>query len=392
MKVAIYQPWLIAKGGAERLLLELMLRSGHQITLFTHLYDEANTFEEYRRLGVVRLSNSYKYTERAVWRRLELSFRDLLSKIDLSGYDVLVISLAITGELIAIRNHSIPVVCYCHRLFNDEEIIKYYSRTTHKTALKKFALSVSTSLYEMFAKRAWKHFDLVLANSNHVRDSILKTKLSEEVFALHPGVDTTKFVPNWNYDNYFLAPGRIHPIKRQDLSIRSFKIFSENNSKFKLIIAGHFADAHRKYFQYLHELSRGRDDIVFLPSLSDEEMRDLYRNAYAVLFSGINESWGLVPVEAMAVGKPVISVNEGGPKESVIDGKTGFLVNAEPYAFAEKMRLLADHPNLVRKMGLYARERALEYDWRNFVRKFDSYIEELPRLRGARIQNACSVQ
>jgi glycosyltransferase involved in cell wall biosynthesis len=106
-------------------------------------------------------------------------------------------------------------------------------------------------------------------------------------------------------------------------------------------------------------------------------MIDLYSNCYAVLFTAKDEDWGIVPVEAMASGKPVISVNEGGPKESIVSGKTGFLVDADPEEFFKKMEYLIKNPALVRTMGLAARSHVEKYDWKNFAKRYDGHITRL---------------
>jgi alpha-1,3/alpha-1,6-mannosyltransferase len=73
----------------------------------------------------------------------------------------------------------------------------------------------------------------------------------------------------------------------------------------------------------------------------------------------------------------VISVNRGGPAESVKDGITGFLVEPEAGAFAEAMAKLAGDPDLTRKMGEAAAREVQQYDWDRFVEKFDSYLDTL---------------
>lgn len=85
----------------------------------------------------------------------------------------------------------------------------------------------------------------------------------------------------------------------------------------------------------------------------------------------------MVVLEAMAFGKPLIAVNQGGPKESIIDKKTGFLVEPEAGAFVEAMMLLAKDKNLVTKIGLAARESSLKYDRNHFVNRVDEYLDFL---------------
>ena len=94
-----------------------------------------------------------------------------------------------------------------------------------------------------------------------------------------------------------------------------------------------------------------------------------------MLFPSLNEDWGIVPLEAMAFGKPVLAVNRGGPTESVADGETGALLDPTPRAFAEQMAHLADHPEEINRMGSKALARAALFSWETFVRRLDEYIE-----------------
>lgn len=78
-----------------------------------------------------------------------------------------------------------------------------------------------------------------------------------------------------------------------------------------------------------------------MASFSDAQRAALLAAATAVLYTPSEEHFGIVPLEAMAAGRPVIACNSGGPVESVVHGRTGFLCDATPAAFAEAMgRLL----------------------------------------------------
>jgi len=83
----------------------------------------------------------------------------------------------------------------------------------------------------------------------------------------------------------------------------------------------------------------------------------------------------MVPLEAMAHGKPVLAVNRGGPTESVLDGRTGFLLAPEPAAFAAKMTWLVEHPDdaTAWSRGRHSGE-AILLD--AFVQRLDDYVEQ----------------
>lgn len=87
--------------------------------------------------------------------------------------------------------------------------------------------------------------------------------------------------------------------------------------------------------------------VWFLPSFTDQQRSALLAASLALLYTPVNEHFGIVPLEAMAACKPVIACNSGGPRESIIHGKTGFLCEPTPQSFAVAMRrlLVSSLPN-----------------------------------------------
>jgi glycosyltransferase involved in cell wall biosynthesis len=132
-------------------------------------------------------------------------------------------------------------------------------------------------------------------------------------------------------------------------------------------------------------MAAGRGDIEFVETPSDAELTDLYARCHAVLFPSLNEDFGLVPLEAMASGKPVLAVDRGGPRETVVDGHTGLLLPDSSEAFAHAMRTLALLSDAeLDTMGTRARARASQFGWDGFVDRIDEHIDEIvwrPRVR-----------
>jgi glycosyltransferase involved in cell wall biosynthesis len=120
--------------------------------------------------------------------------------------------------------------------------------------------------------------------------------------------------------------------------------------------------------------------VMFVANPSDAELGALYARCCALIFPSLNEDWGIVPLEAMAHGKPVLAVNRGGPVESVVDGETGYLLEPTPAAFARAMTSLAAASGLAERLGRQAAERAKRYSWDRFVKRLDDYFEDSPTL------------
>src|SRR4029078_7695567 len=121
----------------------------------------------------------------------------------------------------------------------------------------------------------------------------------------------------------------------------------------QLVIVGSGPD--REYLLSLIQ-KLGLEDRIFLVSgLSNRELSLLLSRTCAFLFAAIREPFGIVILEAMAAGKPVIAVDQGGYTE-VCDEDVAFLVPPHPSAFAEKMTYLQGHPDVAIRMGAAGRK------------------------------------
>jgi glycosyltransferase involved in cell wall biosynthesis len=167
--------------------------------------------------------------------------------------------------------------------------------------------------------------DRFLANSLNVAGRIGRY-YNRAASVLYPPVDTEFFTPDGSQPQpYFLVVSALVPYKRLDRAI-----LAARQLNVPLTIVGHGPDEGR-----LRDLAGG--DVRFVSGLSRAELRDAYRQAQAVLLPG-EEDFGIVPVEAMACGRPVVALDRGGARETVEHGVTGLLVGGEsPEAFADAM-------------------------------------------------------
>lgn len=367
--------------GIERMILELVRRSRHDWVVYTSHYNPGQTYPEFRDVSIVELSNisvsrKYKAVSSAAVSILTQKIKDL------DSFDALVVSSEGLGDLITFRNHSIPVICYCHtpmKVIHDSFTRQRYLQNHRKMAP---AFYLYAALFNFFDRLAWKHYSHVFCNSGEVKKRIIGARLAgpEKIEVLHPGLDTSTMNPKWEYRKYFLVAGRIKWFKNIELAIEAFRLFKARYPRFadfELRIAGLVEPRSEAYLQKLQALAAG-EKVVFVRNPPDELLMDTYAECYALIFPSLNEDWGMVPLEAMGFGKPVIAINRGGPTESVSDGETGFLVDDDPAAFAEAMARLADDPALNRTMGEAACASVRKYDWSRFVERFDDYLDSLP--------------
>lgn len=155
---------------------------------------------------------------------------------------------------------------------------------------------------------------------------------------------------------HLLTVSRLDAPKRIDLLIESM---GHVDADVELLIAGTGPDEER-----LRTLARGDRRIRFLGYVNDASLLDLYARSLAVLFAPVQEDFGLVALEAMAAGKPVVTtVDAGGPGELVQDGQTGFIARPDSRAIADRIGRLISDRRLAGVMGRRGRARAREVTW-----------------------------
>lgn len=144
----------------------------------------------------------------------------------------------------------------------------------------------------------------------------------------------------------------------------------------KLIIAGYLDPKSIPYYEKLRNMAHGYS-VEFVTSPTDKELYDLYRKASCILFSALNEDWGITPIEGMAHCKPVIATASGGPMESIIDGETGWLLKPDSALWSQKFIELVKAPAVFAEKGIRAREHSMKFDWKYFVNNVDELLDEL---------------
>jgi len=181
----------------------------------------------------------------------------------------------------------------------------------------------------------------------------LKEIYGREASVVRPGVDGGFFRPAsaGGGGGFGLSVGALWPYKGHELSLRAAAAAGLHHF---VVVADREFPGYRRRLQDLARRLGVR--LLVLQRLSDPELRQLYRDAAVVLCCQKDEPYGLVPLEAMACGAPVVAVAEGGFPENIEDGVTGILVpRDEGAASAAVSRLLADR-GAARSMGVKARE------------------------------------
>ncbi|RGP36348.1 glycosyltransferase [Pseudotabrizicola alkalilacus] len=375
-RIALYYPWIYLKSGVERTILEIYRRSRHDVIIVTSHYDRDATFEELAgcnivQRGQVSVKRTYLQAAKAALTMANLRF-------DRAGYDALVICCDGLGPLLTFRNRNLPLMNLCFTPLRAVYDMDYRDRLLARNGPRTAKL-VAEKLFRLLDRAAWRKFDSVICNSRTTRaravDGGLRAK--GEMIVAYPGIAAAAIRPAGQVGDYFFLPGRIMWTKNIELAIDAYRDYRAQGGTLGLVIAGMVDRKSGPYYESLQAQAADLDGIRFETEVSDARMQALYGGCRAVLLAAFNEDQGLTPLEGMAVGKPTIAIDRGGPRESVIHGQTGFLVEPQPQPFAEAMLRLDQNPDLARAMGLRGQDRVSLFTWENFIAVFDDEIDRI---------------
>ena len=165
----------------------------------------------------------------------------------------------------------------------------------------------------------------------------------------------------------FVTIGQLWSHKRVGLLMEAIALTDDT----QLIVIG--SGPERQHLEELSERLGVADRVFFLSDLSNHEVRLVLARANAFLYSAVNEPFGIAVLEAMAAGKPVIAVDQGGYVE-VCSSDFAFLLPPYPSAFAEKISYLQSHPDVARHMGQVAKGVAEEYTWKRTADELEALL------------------
>lgn len=201
-------------------------------------------------------------------------------------------------------------------------------------------------------------FDQVVANSYFSKKQ-LEDVYGVETSVIYPGVDYEKF-KNKDCEDYILVVNRIDPAKRIEIAIYTMKYLSQ----MKMKIIGTGSPIVIKNLKNLVKELKLEDRIEFIENVTENELIEAYSKCFCTIFTPFREPFGMVALESMAAGKPVIGCNVGGFTEIVEDNKHGFLVEPDPKIISEKIKFLIDNPEIYKKMSKECLKQSSNFTWK----------------------------
>ncbi len=316
MKVAFVQDWFNANGGAEKVAGAILdLYDKEDVTIYA-LFNKFNpqTRKEILKDRPVKVSVLQLVPFiRKLYRYFLPVMPWLMKQFRLKGYDLILSTSHAVAKGFS-SDKAIINMCYCHTPLRP--IWDQYDDYAASHPLG------GSFFYKAFVQylRKWdlktsKRVHFFIANSIHIQKRILKSYGRESV-VIYPPVRIDKFELNEApRKEYYLCAGRVVPYKKMDMVMKAFMQMPDK----KLVVIGEGWGA-----KEFGNMIKGHPNIEWHGYKSDKEMMHYMQEAKACIFAA-KEDFGIMCVEVQACGTPVLALDYGGYKETVIDGETGYL-------------------------------------------------------------------
>lgn len=314
-KVAIVCDWLTGIGGAERVVLELH-RMFPDAPIYTSQYDPEAI--DWFKDADVRTTKLQTISPR-LKKFLPLLRAREFSRMDLSGYDLVISSSGAEAKGIHTDEDTLHI-CYCHSpthyyWIRHDEYMENPGFPRGTNWMARLGLRILANPLKRWDRRAARRPDYFIANSTHTQ-AMIKRYYKRDSTVIFPPVEVERFRLPGNAKpplrHGFVIAGRQTPYKRFDLAVEAC-----NELKVPLVVIGDGPD-HRRL-----EKQAGRS-VTFLSNVNDQEIAAHFQSAIGCIMPNMDD-FGIVAVEALAAGTPIIAYNKGGALDYVVPGKTGLL-------------------------------------------------------------------
>jgi glycosyltransferase involved in cell wall biosynthesis len=357
MKIAIFQDYIGAIGGAEKIVFTLARELGADV-ITTDVDMNAVKILGYGDVNIISLGKTIKI---APFKQISACMMFALCDFS-SKYDFFIFSNNWTH--FAAKKHK-PNLLYCQstpvRVFYDLYDLYLDQQSFFKSILFRFWVMLHRRIYEHYMV----HVDSIIANSTSVQERV-KKYLKRTSKVIYPPIDISGFRFEESGD-FWLSVNRLYPEKRIELQIEAFRRLPDE----KLLIVGGYANADSSSSYAANLMKDLPGNVKVIGTVSETELRDLYARCKAFIITSRDEPFGMAPVEAMASGKPVVAVKEGGCMETVVDGITGLLVKPGVIELQNAINRISREPLKYKKNCI---EEARKFDENIFLDRMKNEI------------------
>jgi glycosyltransferase involved in cell wall biosynthesis len=318
VKTAIVHDWFASYAGSEKVVESLTnVWQKADIYVLFNLLNENDLKTVSKRKDI---NTSFLQRFRSIkknYRKLLPLFPYAIEQFDLSGYDLVISSSHAVAKGVLTNSNQLHI-SYIHTpiRYAWDLTHQYLKEANLEKGIRSFIAKLIFHYIRIWDSSASLRADHLIANSNYIAKRIKKIyKRDAEV--IYPPVDTKKFRCEANKDNYYVTVSRFVPYKKVDLIAEAFTKMPDK----KLLIIGEGPDEDKIKM-------KAGSNIEFGGYKKDEELEKVIQKAKAFVFAA-EEDFGIVVVEALSCGTPVIALNKGGASETVINGDTGILFDEQ---------------------------------------------------------------
>jgi len=366
-KIALVHDFLHQSGGAEQVLRQI-----HTLypdaPVYTLVYDRKRVPPDFNDWDIRPVGWSQRLPNMHRWYKYYMAlYPTMIEQMDLREFDLVISSSYLVAKGILTRSDTAHL-CYCHTPMRQawELYFDYKHGYTQrgfrlKRELFKFFYPIVFNYVRMWDRLAADRVDYFSCNSVTTRRRIRKYYRRDSQVIYPPvNVDDFEVVSESEVGDYYLCLSRLVPYKRIDLAVEAF-----SRIDLPLVVAGDGPQ-----LKYLKKVAG--PGIEFLGNIDNQKKKYLLSRCRALVFPG-REDFGIVPVEALASGRPVIAYGAGGATESIEDGVTGVLFDKqEPDSLIDSVQRL----NEIDFIPDVAVRSALRFDNSRFRDEFASWVKE----------------
>ncbi|ANT63263.1 glycosyl transferase (plasmid) [Salipiger sp. CCB-MM3] len=308
-RVAIIHYWLVGMRGGEK-VIEALCRMFPDADIYTHVADPSKLSAVLTKHRIVETRIGRLPLAKKLYQKYLPLMPRALEEIDLSGYDLVISSESGPAKGV-IAPPDAPHLCYCHSpmryLWDQYHVYRGGAGLMTRLMMPQLAHGLRNWDVNSAAR-----VDGFAANSNFVASRIRKYwRRESDVVAPPVAIEDFSPVPKDELGDFYLWCGELAPYKRPDLAIEAFRRLD-----LPLVVIGGPDDAVNKL------KAKAGPKTTFLGKAPFSVLKDHMARCKALVFPG-EEDFGIVPVEVMASGRPVIAYGRGGALDSVVDGLTG---------------------------------------------------------------------
>lgn len=359
-RIALVHDWLTNWGGSERVLLALK-ELFPAAPIYTLVYDQEK-LPQFKNFDIrTSFIQKLPFAKRK-YRRYIMLMPTAVEQFDLQNYDLVISSSHAVAKGVITRPDTVHI-CYCHTpmRYAWDLYHLYLEKPQFGGWLTKKIMPFMMNYLRVWDRESADRVDYFIANSHNVAQRIKKYYQRESTVIYPPVVVKNKRPKGLEKKDYFVVLSRLIPQKNVDLVVETFNQLDQ-----KLVIIGEGSERARLE-------QKAPKNIEFLGFQPEEKVSDVLEQAQALIFPS-EDDFGMTPVEAMALGTPVIALGKGGVLESMIAGKTGEFFSKE---HPESLRKVVEKFDGSKYNKETLREQAMKFDEGVFKQKMREFVEEI---------------